>query len=619
MLEHESNYQKATQKVKMCTGFVGSIVSLDCGETLGTYQGLVSKIDESTQMVSITQAYRNGVKCDVQGITISGSDIKELKIIKNKEEANVVLKEATPSKLLTVSYNSECPSPVKVCSLDTFIFPEENGPNVQNSAPRNGYRKNGYKHTSNGQRISPPNGQRISPPNGQRVSPPNGQKVSPPNGQRISPLNTQRLSPPNVGYNNRQSPANGQYQQRYSPNESNGNRRSPSNMNGKYKARYSPNNFLQERNHTPTYDNGRNAESYTPSKEDQGMRPRLNSANENRIKKPSTPRKIDFRKRSQSRDDCCFSAPTQSCMAEFDFEKNLALFDKKAVFQEIENSGPEIIRANEPKKPLKYRHDENVLETKKSVLQQIKVPNGHGMSQLFVTDTGLVVPGISPDLRSRLFSTAEKFGFTQERQIEMVGRSASEMVLQLLGGPHRLNPNNGHQVPTVVLLCGPHLQGTQAINCARHLSNHNVNVYLVLPNFIKMNKYMEEELKLFAFCDGNRISNLKDLPLGSVDIIINALDNQETPNLKDQVWYKTLVEWANQNRAPVLAMDPPVESNSVRAKWCLSIGLPLNMAMQSSQLYLCDLGFSKKVFAEVGIKYLSPFSHKFTIPLHPKE
>ena len=92
-----------------------------------------------------------------------------------------------------------------------------------------------------------------------------------------------------------------------------------------------------------------------------------------------------------------------------------------------------------------------------------------------------------------------------------VGRSASEMVLQLLGGSHRLNPSNGHQLPTVVLLCGPHIQGTQAINCARHLSNHNVTVYLVLPNFIKMNKYMEEELKLFTFCDGNRISNLKGM------------------------------------------------------------------------------------------------------------
>lgn len=54
----------------MSTDFVGSLVSLDCGEVLGTYQGLVSKIDEQTQMVSISKAFRNGVKCDVQDITI---------------------------------------------------------------------------------------------------------------------------------------------------------------------------------------------------------------------------------------------------------------------------------------------------------------------------------------------------------------------------------------------------------------------------------------------------------------------------------------------------------------------------------------------------------------------
>lgn len=597
----------------MCTDFVGSLVSLDCGEVLGTYQGLVSKIDEKTQLVTITKAYRNGVKCDVQDITISGSDIRDLKMIKTKEEANNILKEATPSKLSTISYDSECPSPVKVCSVQTFSFPESNAPIMQNNASMNGYRKNGYKQSLNGQRISPVNGEQISPANGQRVSPTNGPK----DGQRLSPPVMSSVN----GNNPRQSrsPANDQYSQRTSPTICNGNRRSPPNANGNYKKRYSPNNFQQERNtrHTPTYENGRNSSGYTPTKDDQVLRPRLNSTNENRGKKSSAPRKIEFRKRSQSRDEC-FSAPAVSYLDDFDFEKNLALFDKKAVFQEIENSGPEMIKAGE-KKPQKYRCDENVLETKQTVLQQIKIPNGHGMSHVYVTDTGLVVPSISTDLRSKLFTAAEKFGFTQERQIEMVGRSASEMVLQLLGGSHRLNPTNGHQVPTVVLLCGPHLQGTQAINCARHLSNHNVTVYLVLPNFIKMNKYMEEELKLFALCDGYRISNLKDLPSGSVDIIINALDNQDSPNLKDQTWYKTLVEWANQNRAPVLAMDPPAESSSVQAKWCLSIGLPLNISLQSSQLYLCDLGFSKKVFSEVGIKYVSPFSHKFIIPLHRKD
>jgi hypothetical protein len=85
----------------------------------------------------------------------SGKDIKDLKIIKSREEAKTVLKEATPSKLVTVSYGSDCPSPVKVCNMQSFTFPETNGPNGQVSANVNGYKKNGYKHMSNGQRNSP--------------------------------------------------------------------------------------------------------------------------------------------------------------------------------------------------------------------------------------------------------------------------------------------------------------------------------------------------------------------------------------------------------------------------------------------------------------------------------
>ena len=213
----------------------------------------------------------------------SGKDIKDLKIIKSREEAKTVLKEATPSKLVTVSYGSDCPSPVKVCNMQSFTFPETNGPNGQVSANVNGYKKNGYKHMSNGQRSSPQNGHRISPANGQRISPTNGQRISPPiNGQRISPPNNYRLSPPNVSnnseYNNNVfSPSNDQYLQRISPN--NNNRRSPPNVHGNNKKRYSPNNFNQEKTirHTPTSENGRHSAGY-PTKEDQVLRPRLNSS-----------------------------------------------------------------------------------------------------------------------------------------------------------------------------------------------------------------------------------------------------------------------------------------------------------------------------------------------------
>lgn len=193
-------------------------------------------------------------------MTFSGGDIKDLKIIKSRVEADCALiKESTPSKLSTVSYNSDCPSPVKVCSVESFTYPDVNGQNCQT----NGYRKNGYKYSLNGQRISPSNGQRISPPNGQRVSPPCS--------QRFSPETTEMVR--------RQH--NGQYQKRSSPNFINNNNRvSPPTINGKHgKGRHSPNGYYQERNsrHTPTYDNGRNCGNYTPTKEDQVMRPRLNS------------------------------------------------------------------------------------------------------------------------------------------------------------------------------------------------------------------------------------------------------------------------------------------------------------------------------------------------------
>ncbi len=53
------------------------------------------------------------------------------------------------------------------------------------------------------------------------------------------------------------------------------------------------------------------------------------------------------------------------------------------------------------------------------------------------SDSGLVVPCISYELRSRLIEVAHHKGISLTRQLELVGRCASEMVLQLIGGSHR--------------------------------------------------------------------------------------------------------------------------------------------------------------------------------------
>ncbi len=110
------------------------------------------------------------------------------------------------------------------------------------------------------------------------------------------------------------------------------------------------------------------------------------------------------------------------------------------------------------------------------------------------------------------------------------------------------------------------------------------------------------------------ISDLPDVP---VDIIVSALDSHENAVLSSQAWYASVVRWANQSKAPVLALDPPTDGAAVGIKWSLSLALPLNYSDKCGQVYLCDLAIPSNVWKTCGIKYTSPFGHKFCVALHP--
>lgn len=81
------------------------------------------------------------------------------------------------------------------------------------------------------------------------------------------------------------------------------------------------------------------------------------------------------------KDDECFGDRTDEDMgADFDFEGNLALFDKAAVFSQIDGTNSNRAQhhsTQDEQKPLSYRHDENILEVKPVVYRQITVPQ-HG-------------------------------------------------------------------------------------------------------------------------------------------------------------------------------------------------------------------------------------------------
>lgn len=142
-------------------------------------------------------------------------------------------------------------------------------------------------------------------------------------------------------------------------------------------------------------------------------------------------------------------------------------------------------------------------------------------------------------------------------------------------------------------------------NASKHLQRcHLINSFFALENPDQINDFF--------------LSPLSDLPETPVDLVINCLDSHENGFLREQPWYKSAADWANQNRAPVLSIDPPVsgQAHAVEAKWSLSLGLPLPLSEGAGRVYLCDIGIPRQVFQEVGIKYHSPFGCKFVIPLH---
>lgn len=314
------------------------------------------------------------------------------------------------------------------------------------------------------------------------------------------------------------------------------------------------------------------------------------------------------------KDEACFGTPLdKSLQKDFDFEKNLKLFNKQAIWDELNAAQkPDVIRQTDKRAHMKYRHDENIITALPTVFREIEV-SVPDMRE-YVTDSGLIVPSITSDLQNRLLTIAERYGFSFERRAEILGRAATEMVLQLLGGGYRLNPHNAHQAPTVVALCGPHKHGAVGLNALRQLVSHGVNTVAYMSG-LDLSEEVMKEYNLYKLTKNKYTSKVLDLP-STVDLIILALceDTDNPPS------YPLLSEWTNQNRAPVLALDPPsVGTPGISAKFSLVPVLPLSHSPDNGNIYLCNLGIPLKVFEDAGIKYKSPFGPKFVIPLHPND
>jgi enhancer of mRNA-decapping protein 3 len=298
---------------------------------------------------------------------------------------------------------------------------------------------------------------------------------------------------------------------------------------------------------------------------------------------------------------------------EFDFESNLKLFDKKEIFKEIEgksangesNNKPDIVRQTEEK----YRCDENVLDSLMMKFRNVEL-EFKPKQEYTTTESGIIIPSIPQSLRNRIQNLAHDHGHTMERQNDFLARGATELAMQLLGGSRRLCPQNQHQWPRVTIICDEPYNFRQSevgLSTARQLASHGLKV-MVYVKLSSSSDKSSKELELFTATGNDITSNVKDLFVSDLVILSVRHMNQNSQ----------IVRYINDNRAQVMAIDPPATGIAeINLRNAVIPILPLDDINNTcGQLHLVNLCLSEKFYKDAGVKYSPIFGSRFIIPLH---
>lgn len=305
---------------------------------------------------------------------------------------------------------------------------------------------------------------------------------------------------------------------------------------------------------------------------------------------------------------------------DFDFEGNLALFDKRKIFREIDNenifgtkgnSKPDLVRQlHKPEE--KYRHDENVLDSLFMQFQQVQL-DFKPLQEYTTDEPGIIIPSIPQSLRNRIQNLANDKGHSMERQNDFLARGATELALNLLGGSRRLSPKNLHQWPRVVIICDEPYNFRRSevgLATARQLASHGLKVMVYVKTSSHSDKN-SKELELFTATGNDFTGNVKDL--FSSDLVIMSVTSM---NQSSQI-----IRYVQENRAQVMAIDPPATGISeIPIRNAVVPILPLDDIQSScGMLHLVNICISEKFFKDAGIGYSPIFGSKFVIPLHLKQ
>ena len=73
----------------MAEKYLGCLLSIDCVDVLGYYQGEVCRVDTSNQTLTLKGVFHNGLKSPVPEITLHAKDIVKLAIVSSPKDEKV--------------------------------------------------------------------------------------------------------------------------------------------------------------------------------------------------------------------------------------------------------------------------------------------------------------------------------------------------------------------------------------------------------------------------------------------------------------------------------------------------------------------------------------------------
>ncbi|KAJ0174394.1 hypothetical protein K1T71_010540 [Dendrolimus kikuchii] len=319
-------------------------------------------------------------------------------------------------------------------------------------------------------------------------------------------------------------------------------------------------------------------------------------------------------------EDCFGEAAEGACGDDYDFEGNLALFDKRAEWARLRQrhaQRPDLVRHADDS----YRHDENVIEGAAAACPRprcaLRVPDHLRGPFDYVTDEGVAVASVAPQLRRRLRERMVALGLADTADA-LLARAAADVALRLVGGDRRLDPRNAHQAPTVVALVGPHRAGAAGLLTARLLASHGARAAVLVSGGAAGGEGCEgplrRELAALALSGVRPAAGAGALP--SADVVLLALYE---PALDDaQEAHAAALAWAAGARAAVLALEPPARGwEGVRARAAVVGVAPCALPPALGRVLLADVAPPLGLFAELRLEYRPPFGATPLLALHP--